>query len=797
MKQAHYVRLNLLGQRNILSLIILLLGAVIACCGCAVKNLSSCLSEKSCSQNTLSDETLLSNASAGLLDIEKAVLITDNDTSFETKLELIRSASKTIDMAYYIYGNDYSSSVLTSEIIAAAQRGVHVRLLVDYFDSYKNFPFFEMLEQYGNSGAGKLEVRFYGRPSDNIIRDAAYLTLGCEAVGKAGNFPECSREKFESIDRALKEHRQNFGPADPRIPSNFNSGGSGFFLSGLYAKDLEVMAFAILNGSDISFKSSGSAPADSEPAAAEKKNEMAISAARVFWQTRSTNEDAFQRITANLKLGLAFSFYGKTLRPMYEMVSAYLPINRPDSSVEALKDWQYLTQFLHHKLLLVDQRHLVIGGRNVEDAYHMAKNELTPHYVFMDTDLALDLRTQSPALAATFAGLWDFRTMTASLEDVRQHAPFWLLAAVRTAKEKCATYDRSKELEQYKGCVKRSFAASSAPGDSVRRRQQEMLANARIYRERYRPRAGEQRSPSFSVDPQAALYYLENLPFDKSRPPGERTRIYGAKNNEEGESGKHIHSVWRSALRNVCREASQAQPQEVILQSAYFFPPSNLLSELSQMIDGSRDCSNVRITVLTNSAETTDLNVINLAARYSMRAFSEYSAKHRSPKKGAAFRYLEYRKQGDSPDSSSVSLHSKVSVYGPDVFVGSANADIRSYLMDTNNGIMIRNAPRFQKSYLSWVAATEANPLLIEDKTRFIADTSVAELLKHDAGQIRRALGEKLGEAAQTPSPAIAPLTDLFVDMLRMIHSESAKILSGGWRSGQAERKFDQLFKLL
>lgn len=795
-KQTHYLKSNLPRQRSTSTLIIFL-GIALVCCSCAPRGASRYLSSKDYAQNTLSAETLLLNTSAGPLDTQHAVLITDNDTSFETKLELIRHAAKTLDLAYYIYRSDYSSSVMTAELIAAAKRGVHVRLLVDYFDSYKNFPFFEMLERYGNSGKGKLEVRFFGRPTDNIIRDAAYLTLACQAVGKAGNFPECSREKFAAIDQALNEYRRNYGPADPQIPSNFNSGGSGYFLSGLYAKDLEVMTFAILNGSEINPRPERSEAEETTADAKAKKVATAINAARVFWQTRSTNEDTFEKITASLKLGLAFSFYGKTLRPMYEMLSAYLPVNRPESSVEALKDWQYLTQFLHHKILLVDEQHLVIGGRNVEDSYHMAKNALTPHYVFMDTDLAIELKTPSPALTTAYTGLWDFRTMTATLDDVRMHAPFWLLGAVRKTKEKCAGYDRSKQPDLYRDCMKSAFAESAAPEDFAGRRYQEMLKNAQTYRKRYRPRAGTQRSPNFAVDRQAALYYLENLPFDKSLPPAERRRIYGARNNLEGESGKHIHSVWRAALRNACRKASPARPQEVILHSAYFFPPSNLLRELAQMIDGSRNCSNARITILTNSPETTDLNVINLAARYAMRAFAEYSAEHRSPRKGAQLRYLEYRKQGDSPNQSDLSLHSKVGVFGPDLFVGSANADIRSYMMDTNNGIIIRNAPALHESYVSWVSQTAANPLLTEDKTQYIADTSLQDLLKNDQAQIRRVLSGQLGESGQAPSPAVEPLTGLFVKMLRLIHHLSFDILNGGWRNEKPERKFDQLFKLL
>ena len=62
------------------------------------------------------------------------------------------------------------------------------------------------------------------------------------------------------------------------------------------------------------------------------------------------------------------------------------PLNE-EAVTNAERDWEYLTDYLHHKLLLVDQRHVQLGGRNVEDSYHMRPIPLTTKYVFMDTDL--------------------------------------------------------------------------------------------------------------------------------------------------------------------------------------------------------------------------------------------------------------------------------------------------------------------------------------------------------------------------------------------------------------------------
>lgn len=61
----------------------------------------------------LSDEAVLQRASAGPLEVTRAQVITDNDESFRNKLALIEGAQQSIDLMYYIYDDDYSSSVLT------------------------------------------------------------------------------------------------------------------------------------------------------------------------------------------------------------------------------------------------------------------------------------------------------------------------------------------------------------------------------------------------------------------------------------------------------------------------------------------------------------------------------------------------------------------------------------------------------------------------------------------------------------------------------------------------------------
>ena len=109
----------------------------------------------------------------------------------------------------------------------------------------------------------------------------------------------------------------------------------------------------------------------------------------------------------------------------------------------------------------------------------------------------------------------------------------------------------------------------------------------------------------------------------------------------------------------------------------------------------------------TNSliVETTDLNVVNALGQYQMTAFFNIytradSLYPKSKNRRAKFEYYEYKK---FKGGNEISLHKKLHVMGDDVFVGSANGDVRSYYMDSNNGIYLQNVPRFAAEYVKWV----------------------------------------------------------------------------------------------
>lgn len=200
--------------------------------------------------------------------------------------------------------------------------------------------------------------------------------------------------------------------------------------------------------------------------------------------------------------------------------------------------------------------------------------------------------------------------------------------------------------------------------------------------------------------------YIENLPYDRRLAPNQRKRTLGSINGRELDSGKGLHDLWVRGLEDACASGKDTR---IILHSAYFFPSSNLMRAFARMMDGTWNCSKVRVTVLTNSVRTTDLSPINVMARYQMGAFFDVYYRRGglfgmdAKKKAAKFEYFEHKALGSEGGSSKVSLHAKISILGDHVIVGSANGDVRSYFMDTNNGFLLAHANGLAKDYAAYV----------------------------------------------------------------------------------------------
>lgn len=219
----------------------------------------------------------------------------------------------------------------------------------------------------------------------------------------------------------------------------------------------------------------------------------------------------------------------------------------------------------------------------------------------------------------------------------------------------------------------------------------------------------------------AKFFYLENSNTDK-----QGKRVKGSNVGFESENNKNIQAVWYRALENTCKvSAKSGTEKNVIFNTAYLLMPAGMVHRLAQMMNGDfGDCSKVKVTFITNSPFTTDLAPINVLARYQLGAlFDHYAAlnqiktsfEEQNKKLGKTYKqfwpkmeYYEFA-PADAKDLEALngnkpkSLHTKTSLIGDDLIVGSANADVRSYAMDTNNAMMIRNASEMNAKYIDFI----------------------------------------------------------------------------------------------
>lgn len=717
-----------------------------------------------------------------------AVLLTDNDDAFRTKIDMIRSATVSIDAAYYIYTNDESSSFFSQELIAAAKRGAHVRLLVDLWNNYKYLDLFDAMQREGAKGQGHLEVRFYNRPTRNMVMDAAYATLPCPSTDKKG----CAEWKSAEIERRVPN---GLGVLNPFVPGNITAsevGNSGLFLSGLYTQDFNLMSFAVKRGQSLDT----SAIQQGDSKLTPKNIDKFTTLAKVFWTARAGR--GFQRFIAGIKLSLARAIYGEVINPIYDTISAYLPVDSRNFA-DSARDWEHMQDSLHQKFLLVDRRRLVVGGRNVENAYHMHPNNFThPNRftgvdrVFRDTDLALELEDGGAPVQQIFESLWSFVPMVATLDDIRAVAPNDFAANLERFKAARARCAKLAEAGQEK-CVKRVFRSSALPLEARITRQIDNIENAAArYARDYHP-APTDPARQFPVDRGSALSYLANLPFSPGPALSAARRVFDPTAGDEAATGKAIHAHLADALEKICPSATAEQPQQVVIHSAYVLMPSRLMAQLGRMLTGQIDCRHVTVTVLTNSRDTTDLSVMNQINSHVLAALLDHVALSRDPARAATFRYYEYQRQPGVPVET---LHSKVWVLGDDVFIGSANADTRSFMMDSNNGILIHDAPALVSRYLAFIDLIRNDRTLVKELTEAYAPAARDKLVEQDLSRIRGYAG-KLGLVPYLSEVRWITIGLQFRRIVDQAFALTQMILRGGSEGRSAGERFDRKFKMI
>lgn len=127
---------------------------------------------------TAEDATALDRTIAPLL-AERAGqsglrLLAENLEAFEMRALLARSAGRSLDLQYYYWLDDLTGKLLTKEVVAAAERGVRVRLLIDDINTRGNDSAYLALDTHPN-----IQVRLFNpsRNRSNGLRRGLELAL--------------------------------------------------------------------------------------------------------------------------------------------------------------------------------------------------------------------------------------------------------------------------------------------------------------------------------------------------------------------------------------------------------------------------------------------------------------------------------------------------------------------------------------------------------------------------------------------------------------------------------------------
>ncbi|MCZ8548603.1 phospholipase D family protein [Mesorhizobium qingshengii] len=78
------------------------------------------------------------------------LLISDNYDAFAARVLAARSAIRSLDLMYYLWHDDHTGRLLLQEVLRAAQRGVHVRMLLDDVNPRKSDSAYLALSNHPN-----------------------------------------------------------------------------------------------------------------------------------------------------------------------------------------------------------------------------------------------------------------------------------------------------------------------------------------------------------------------------------------------------------------------------------------------------------------------------------------------------------------------------------------------------------------------------------------------------------------------------------------------------------------------
>ena len=119
------------------------------------------------------------------------VPIADGRVAFGVRASLVRSATRSIDIQTFIWHPDSTGTLMFEEVMRAAERGVHVRLLLDDLNTVGTDPTLALLASHPN-----LELRLYN----------PFVNRGSRGLGYLGDFTRLNHRmhnKSFTVDGAV------------------------------------------------------------------------------------------------------------------------------------------------------------------------------------------------------------------------------------------------------------------------------------------------------------------------------------------------------------------------------------------------------------------------------------------------------------------------------------------------------------------------------------------------------------------------------------------------------------------
>ena len=98
-------------------------------------------------------------------------VLSDGVDAFASRIRLIRSAEKTIDTQYYIWHLDLTGNSMYNQLLAAADRGVRVRILLDDLDTAGKDDTLRLIDAHPN-----VDVRLYNPFANRNMRAGDFIT---------------------------------------------------------------------------------------------------------------------------------------------------------------------------------------------------------------------------------------------------------------------------------------------------------------------------------------------------------------------------------------------------------------------------------------------------------------------------------------------------------------------------------------------------------------------------------------------------------------------------------------------